>query len=80
MQFFAFARLIDVASSLIIDRATFETPHRYATGVEQVVVNGTRVIADGEHTGATPGRVVRDPRLDRVGISPGIDLPQEVAR
>jgi len=26
-----------------------------------VFVNGVRVLADGEHTGATPGRVVRGP-------------------
>lgn len=43
------------------DHATFENPHQYATGVEHVFVNGVRVLADGEHTGATPGRVVRGP-------------------
>jgi N-acyl-D-amino-acid deacylase len=41
--------------------ATFEDPHQYATGVEQVFVNGAQVLAHGEHTGATPGRVVRGP-------------------
>ncbi|MEQ8262059.1 amidohydrolase family protein [Pseudohaliea sp.] len=45
----------------ITDRATCEAPHQYSTGVEQVFVNGGRVIADGAHTGATPGRVVRGP-------------------
>jgi len=45
----------------IADRATFEEPHQYATGVEHVFVNGEQVILDGEHTGATPGRVVRGP-------------------
>ena len=45
----------------IIDHATFEEPHQYATGVRHVFVNGTQVLRDGEHTGATPGRVVRGP-------------------
>ena len=43
------------------DHATFETPHQYATGMVHVFVNGTQVLKDGEHTGATPGRVVRGP-------------------
>ena len=43
------------------DHATFEEPHQLATGVEHVIVNGVRVIRDGSHTGATPGRVVRGP-------------------
>ncbi len=45
----------------IIDHATFEKPHQYATGMIHVFVNGTQVLKDGEHTGATPGRVVRGP-------------------
>jgi dihydroorotase/N-acyl-D-amino-acid deacylase len=28
-------------------------------GVRDVWVNGARVLADGSHTGATPGRVVK---------------------
>jgi N-acyl-D-amino-acid deacylase len=45
----------------IIDHATFEKPHQYATGMVHVFVNGTQVLKDGEHTGAKPGRVVRGP-------------------
>ncbi len=45
----------------IRDHATFERPHQYATGVAHVFVNGIQVLKDGEHTGATPGRVVRGP-------------------
>lgn len=45
----------------ITDHATFEQPHQYATGMVHVLVNGTVVLRDGEHTGATPGRVVRGP-------------------
>lgn len=45
----------------IQDHATFENPHQYSTGMVHVFVNGTQVLANGEHTGATPGRVVRGP-------------------
>ena len=45
----------------IQDHATFIDPHQYATGMIHVFVNGEQVIRNGEHTGATPGRVVRGP-------------------
>jgi N-acyl-D-amino-acid deacylase len=45
----------------IQDHATFEKPHQYSTGVRDVFVNGVQVLRNGEHTGATPGRVVRGP-------------------
>jgi len=45
----------------IQDHATFEQPHQYSTGMVHVFVNGEQVLADGEHTGARPGRVVRGP-------------------
>ena len=43
----------------ITDHATFEDPHQLATGVSHVWVNGTLVVEDGSHTGATPGRFVK---------------------
>jgi len=45
----------------IQDHATFEKPMQYATGMMYVVINGVVVLDKGEHTGATPGRVVRGP-------------------
>ena len=45
----------------IADHATYDKPMQYATGVEDVFVNGVQVLRDGEHTGAKPGRVVRGP-------------------
>jgi len=56
-----YADVVVFDPAAIQDHATFEQPHQYATGVRHVLVNGTRVISDGEHTGATPGRVVRGP-------------------
>ncbi len=45
----------------IRDHATYSQPHQYATGMVHVFVNGTQVLADGKHTGALPGQVVRGP-------------------
>jgi N-acyl-D-amino-acid deacylase len=49
----------------IRDHATFEEPQVYATGMRHVFVNGIQVLRNGEHTGATPGRVVRGPGWNR---------------
>ena len=56
-----FADVVIFDPQRIQDHASFENPHQYATGVSQVWVNGEQVLRDGEHTGATPGRVVRGP-------------------
>jgi N-acyl-D-aspartate/D-glutamate deacylase len=42
------------------DRATYAEPHRYPSGTRTtVIVNGTIVVEDARHTGATPGTVLR---------------------
>ena len=56
-----FADIVVFDPSKVRDLATFENPHRYATGIVHVLVNGIQVLRDGEHTGAKPGRVVRGP-------------------
>ena len=56
-----FADVVVFDPESIQDHATFAQPHQYSTGMLQVFVNGVRVLKDGEHTGATPGRVVRGP-------------------
>jgi N-acyl-D-amino-acid deacylase len=56
-----FADVVVFDPETIQDHATFVDPHQYATGMVHVFVNGEQVLKDGEHTGATPGRVVRGP-------------------
>jgi N-acyl-D-aspartate/D-glutamate deacylase len=34
-------------------------PRRYPEGIEHVFVNGTGVVEKGQHTGATPGKIVK---------------------
>jgi dihydroorotase/N-acyl-D-amino-acid deacylase len=49
----------------IADRATYERPHQISTGMRYVFVNGVAVVAEGRHTNAKPGRIVRGPGFKR---------------
>lgn len=54
------------------DRATYETPHRYPSGIEWVIVNGQVVLRRGERLSALPGRVlVRQGGALKQGVPPG---------
>jgi N-acyl-D-amino-acid deacylase len=53
-----FADVVVFDPAQIADKATFEQPHQYAVGMKHVFVNGVQVLANGEHTGAKPGRAV----------------------
>jgi hypothetical protein len=41
------------------DEATFQQPHRYATGFAYVLVNGVIVVEKDRQTGARPGQILR---------------------
>lgn len=56
-----YADLAIFDANTIIDKATFDESQQFAEGMVHVFVNGEQVLKDGEHTGATPGRVVRGP-------------------
>jgi N-acyl-D-aspartate/D-glutamate deacylase len=43
------------------DVATYDDPHRFATGVRYVFVNGQMVVKDGEYTKVLAGKVLRHP-------------------
>jgi N-acyl-D-amino-acid deacylase len=62
-----FADVVVFDPARIADHATFAKPHQYATGVAHVFVNGVATLAEGEHTGARAGRVVRGPGWKRTG-------------
>jgi N-acyl-D-aspartate/D-glutamate deacylase len=53
-----FADVVVFDPATIADRATFDHPHQYAVGMKYVLVNGVAVLANGEHTGAKPGRAL----------------------
>src|SRR5947209_2313971 len=54
-----YADVVLLDAENVSDQATFEDAHQLSTGIRDVWVNGTRVVSNGQHTGATPGRVVR---------------------
>jgi N-acyl-D-amino-acid deacylase len=56
-----YADVVVLDTTTVQDHATFEDPHQYSTGVNQVFINGVQVLSDGEHTGAKPGRIVYGP-------------------
>ena len=56
----AFADLVLFDAATVRDAATFEKPHAYAVGIPYVFVNGVVVVNKGEHTGATPGLILKN--------------------
>ncbi|HEY7364362.1 MAG TPA: D-aminoacylase [Methylomirabilota bacterium] len=55
------ADLVVFDPKAVADRATYSDPHRYPTGIGDVIVNGRFVVRQGEHTGSLPGRLLRLP-------------------
>jgi N-acyl-D-amino-acid deacylase len=50
------------------DEATYANPHHYPSGGRTtVIVNGTVVVENARHTGATPGTVLRRATNGSVG-------------
>ena len=55
----AVADLVVFDPATVRSTATYDEPRSYPVGIEQVIVAGMLVVADGVHTGATPGRALR---------------------
>jgi N-acyl-D-aspartate/D-glutamate deacylase len=45
----------------VSDRATYEQPHQYSVGVNEVIVNGKLALHEGKVTAERPGRVLVGP-------------------
>jgi N-acyl-D-amino-acid deacylase len=66
--FAADVTVFDQAS--VIDRATFEQPHQFPTGIKYVIVNGIVTVDNERHTGALAGQVIHGPGRGRAGPRP----------
>jgi N-acyl-D-aspartate/D-glutamate deacylase len=55
------ADLVIFDPATIGDKATFEKPHQYSTGVRDVMVNGKFALRDGKVTADRPGRILYGP-------------------
>ncbi|MVM35104.1 amidohydrolase family protein [Spirosoma sp. HMF4905] len=45
----------------VSDKATYEQPHAYTTGISWVIVNGTPVVENSKHNGQRPGQLLMGP-------------------
>jgi N-acyl-D-amino-acid deacylase len=54
-----FADITVFDAERVIDKSTYNQPFQYSEGIEYVVVNGQVVLDQGKHTGARPGRALR---------------------
>jgi N-acyl-D-amino-acid deacylase len=53
------ADLVVFDPATVRSNATYDDPRRYPDGIEHVLVNGLAVVANGQPTGALPGRSLR---------------------
>lgn len=56
-----YADVIVFDPETVIDNATYTDPHQLSTGIRDVWVNGARVLENGAHNGALPGKQVYGP-------------------
>ena len=52
------ADIVVFNQATIIDKATFEDPHRFPEGIHHIWVNGEHTLKNGKHTGALAGMVL----------------------
>ena len=55
----AFADIIVFDLAKVVDRATYDSPHEIATGMDWVLVNGRVAVKDGAFTAVRAGRVLK---------------------
>jgi N-acyl-D-amino-acid deacylase len=54
-----FADIVVFNPDTFRDKATYDKPHQYATGISHVLVNGTFAIMDGKATGKLAGKPLK---------------------
>ncbi|HEU4643623.1 MAG TPA: D-aminoacylase [Gemmatimonadaceae bacterium] len=60
-----YADVVVFDPATVIDRATYQEPELFSTGVRWVAVNGVLVLDEGRPTGALPGRALLGPGARR---------------
>ena len=53
------ADLVVFDPAVVADRATYEDPHQYPLGIDQVVVNGRMTVDNGRHLGTLAGKILK---------------------
>lgn len=59
------ADLVVFDENTVIDRSTFSEPHAYSSGFTYTIVNGVITLAEGKHTGARAGQILKGPGATR---------------
>ena len=54
----AYADIVIFDPEIVCDQATFADPHQLSVGIQEVWVNGRRVLKAGQYTGQLPGRAL----------------------
>ena len=49
----------------VADKATYDQPHAYTTGISWVIVNGTPVVENSQHNGQRPGQLLMGPGYEK---------------
>ncbi|RPI28859.1 MAG: D-aminoacylase [Acidobacteria bacterium] len=64
------ADLVVFDDRTVSDVSTYEKPHALSTGFHYVIVNGTVVIENAQHTGARPGQILLGPGARQASEAP----------
>jgi len=75
----SFADVVVFDPDAFVDRATFEDPHQYCSGIRYVFVNGVPAVFNSTPTGALAGRALKHPRSAVDTTIPVFDCTPSIA-